>query len=157
MPADKTSYGNESVQTLVTQYASDLPAVSLDGTDFVQEGIISTEVSTEWKTYLPLLSKQDGDLKSQLKEQTTNETMIALLPNLHKLAAICLILPVSTASVERSFSHMKQVKTRLRNRMGEQSSSNLMKVAIESPETLLDKDLDENVCVWNRKYRRIVV
>ena len=67
MPADKTSsYGNESVQTLVTQYASDLPAVSLDATDFVQERIISTEVSTEWKTYLPLLSK-NGDLKLQLK------------------------------------------------------------------------------------------
>ena len=107
VPADKTSYGNESAQTLVTQYASDLPAVSLDGTDFVQEGIISTEVSTEWKTYLPLLSKQNGDLKSQLKELTTNEMMIALLPNLHKLAAICLTLPVSTASVEWSFSHMK--------------------------------------------------
>ena len=91
VPADKTSYGNESVQTLVTQYTSDLPAVSLDGTDFVQERIISTEVSTEWKSYLLLLSKQNGDLKSQLKELTTDETMIALLPNLHKLAAICLI------------------------------------------------------------------
>ena len=88
MPADKTSYGNDSVQILVTQYASDLPAVSLDGTDFVQERIISTEVSTEWKTFLPLLSKQNSDLKSQLKELTSNETMIALLPNLHKLAAI---------------------------------------------------------------------
>ena len=89
VPADNTSYGNESVQTLITQYTSDLPAVSLDGTTFVQERIISTEVSTEWKTYLPLLSKQNGDLKSQLKELTTNEMMIALLPNLHKLAAIC--------------------------------------------------------------------
>ena len=134
MPADKTSYGNESVQPLVTQYASDLPAVCLDGTDFVQERMISAEVSTEWKTYLPLLSKQNGDLKSQLKELISNETMIALLPNLHKLDAFCLTLPVSTASVERSFSHMKQIKTRLRNAMGEQSLSNLMKVTIESPE-----------------------
>ena len=113
MPADKTSYGNQSVQTLVIQYASDLPAVNLDGTDFVQERIISAEVSTEWKTYLPLLSKQNGDLKLKLKELTTNEKMIAFLPNLHRLAAICFTLPVSTASVERSFSHMKQIKTRL--------------------------------------------
>ena len=105
MPADKTSYGNESVQTLVTQYASDLSAVSLDGIDFVQERIISTEVSTEWKIYLLLLFKQNGDLKLLLKELTTNETMIALLPNLHKLAAICLTLLVSTALVDRSFSH----------------------------------------------------
>ena len=53
------------------------------------------------------------DLKLLLKELTTNETMIALLPNLHKLAAICLTLLVSTASVDRSFSHLKQIMTRL--------------------------------------------
>ena len=81
--------------------------------------------------------------------------MIAFLPNLHKLAAICLTLPVSTASVERSFSHMKQIKTRLQNRMEQQSL--LMKVAIESPETLVDKVLEEIVCVWNRKGRRIAI
>ena len=61
--------------------------------------MISAEVSIEWKTYLLLLSKKKGDLKSQLKELTSNETMIALLLNLHKLAAICLTLPDSTASV----------------------------------------------------------
>ena len=61
---------------------------SLDGTDFVQERIIPAEASTEWQTYLLLLFKQNGDLGLQLKELTTNETMIALLPNLHKLAAI---------------------------------------------------------------------
>ena len=83
--------------------------------------------------------------------------MIALLPNLHKLAAIHLTLPVSTASVERSFSHMKQIKTRPRNGKGEQSLSNLMKVAIESPETLVDKYLEEIVCVWNGNSRRIAV
>ena len=104
---------NKSVQTLVTQYISDLPAVSLDGTYFVQERIISTEGCTEWKTYLPLLSKQNGDLKLQLKELTTNETMIALLSNVHKLAAICLTLLVNTASVERSIFQMKEIKTRL--------------------------------------------
>lgn len=42
------------------------------------------------ETYLPLLSKHNGDLKLQLKELTTNETMIALLSNAHKLAEICL-------------------------------------------------------------------
>ena len=83
--------------------------------------------------------------------------MIALLPNLHKLVAICLTLPVSTGSVERSFSYMKRIKTRRRNQMEEQSLSNLMKVAIESPETLVDNDHEDIVCVWNRKSRRIAV
>ena len=112
MPADKTSYGNESVQTLVTQYASDLPAVSLDGIDFVQERKISAQ-NGKHIYFSAQNGKQNGDLKSLLKELTTNETMIALLPNLNKLAAICLTLLVSTASVDRSFSHMKQIKIRL--------------------------------------------
>ena len=35
--------------------------------------------------------------------------------------------------------------------MEEQSLSNLIKVTTEFPETLVDKDLEEIVCVWNRK------
>ena len=93
-----------------------------------------------------MISKQPKhDMKAQLKELATNDTITALLPNLHKLAVIFLSLPVATASVERSFSQMKMIKTRLRNRIGELSLSNLMKIAIESPDTLSDSDLEEIV------------
>ena len=93
-PADKTSYRDESIQTLVTEYESNVPAVSLDGTK--RKNTLSTAVSTECKIYLPLLSEQNGDIKLQL---TTNKMMIALLPNLYKLTAIYLTSSVSTASV----------------------------------------------------------
>ena len=69
--------------------------------------------------------------------------MIALIPNLHKLTAICLTLPVSTASVERSFSRMKQIKTILQNAMGEQSLPNFKKVAIESPKNMQIQTLNK--------------
>ncbi len=36
------------------------------------------------------------------------ELMGAMYPNLKTLASICLTMPVTTASVERSFSHMKK-------------------------------------------------
>ena len=52
---------------------------------------------------------------------------------------------------------MKLIKTRLSNRLGELSLSHLMKIAIESPETLSDSDLEEVVTIWNRKGRRIAV
>ena len=42
--------------------------------------------------------------------------------------------------MEQSFSHMKMIKTRLRNRLKESSS---MKIAIESPEKQSEKDLDD--------------
>ena len=80
-----------------------------------------------------------------------------LFPNLSKIGAICLSIPVTTASVERSFSQMKLIKTRLRSSLNDKSLSNLMKIALESPDELTDSHLEEVVNVWNRKSRRIVV
>ena len=60
----------------------------------------------------------------QLKELLTNDMLIALFPSLHKLATICLSIPFSTASVERSFSDMKLIMNRLCNRLTELSMSN---------------------------------
>ena len=151
-------YGEGAIDTLIDHYAQVCPAETVHGVQFVKEGIISLDVRTEWETYRQLLSKQPKDnLKTQLQELSTNDTLISLLPNLHKLACCCLSLPIGTASVERSFSQMKLIKTRLRNRLGELSLSHLIKIAIESPETLSDSDLEEVVSIWNRKGRRIAV
>ena len=56
------------------------------------------------------------DLASQLHELASNDMLQAMFPNLNTLANICLTIPVATASVDRSFSHiMKMIKTRFRN------------------------------------------
>ena len=60
-----------------------------------------------------------------------------------------------TAYVDHSFSQINMIKTRLRNRLGETNLSHLMKIAIESPQTLSDKELEQIVDIWNRKARRI--
>ena len=74
-----------------------------------------------------------------------------------KIATINLSIPVSTASVERSFSQMKLIKTRLRSSLNDKSLSHLMKIAIESPAEITDSHLEEVVDVWNRKNRKIAV
>ena len=51
-----------------------------------------------------------------------------------KLLNILLTLPVGTATVERSFSQMKLVKTRLRNRVSDINLARLMRIAIEGPD-----------------------
>ena len=79
-----------------------------------------------------------------------------MFPNLSILANVCLTIPVGTASVERSFSHMKMV-SRLRNRLGEANLSYLMKIALESPMALSDEELEQIVTVWTRKPSRIAV
>ena len=96
-------------------------------------------------------------MKAQLKELASNDMIKTLFPNLSKIGAICLSIPVTTASVERSFSQIKLIKTRLRSNLNDKSLSNLMKIALESPDELTDSHLEEVVNVWNRKNRRIVV
>ena len=92
----------------------------------------------------------------QLKELLNNDMLIALFPNLHKLATICLSIPISTASVERRFSDMKLINNCLYCRLTELSLSKLMKIVIQSPEKLSNSDLEE-IVVWNRKGGRIAV
>ena len=94
-------YGDRSIQTLIGQFGRDLPAISLEGTGFEKAAIVSTDFSIEWKTYCQLLIKQPkDDIAMQLKELLTNDMLIALFPNLHKPATICLSISISTVSAE---------------------------------------------------------
>ena len=134
------------------------PADTIDGGEYTAKALISSDIRTEWKTYQSYLSKQrKGTFYSQLTELSTNKMLVTMFPNISTLAKICLAIPVGTASVERSFSQMKLIKTRLRNRIGQSSLSYLMKIAIETLEKLTSEDLNAIVGVWNRKPRRIAV
>ncbi|KAL4018302.1 hypothetical protein IC575_021893 [Cucumis melo] len=58
-------------------------------------------------------------------------------PLVYRLLALALILQVATATIERTFSAMDIVKTRLRNRMGDQLMNDCLITYIEKD--LLDK------------------
>ena len=64
-------------------------------------------------------------------------------PNLSKLAAILSVLSVTTATVERTFSNMKLIKTRLRKRMGDDTLDSTMRISIEGPGHLSNDILEE--------------
>jgi hypothetical protein len=49
-----------------------------------------------------------------------------VFPLVYKLIELVLILPVSTTSVERSFSAMKIIKSKLRNKIGDEWFNHLM-------------------------------
>ena len=57
-----------------------------------------------------------------------------IFPETFKMMNIFLVLPISIASVERSFSHLKIIKTRLRSRLSDCSVAQLMRISIEGPE-----------------------
>ena len=66
--------------------------------------MVSSDLSTEWKTYRQLLIKQPKyDISKQLKKLLTHD----IFSNLYKLATICSSIPTSTASVEQSCSDTK--------------------------------------------------
>ena len=73
-----------------------------------------------------------------------------------KLLNILLTLPVGTATVERSFSDMKMIKTRLRNRLSDDNLQHLMRVAIEGLE-LKDVDFNAILEVFKSKTRRLLL
>ena len=139
------TYGEESVGKLIADYGEDREAETVDGEETVKAAMISTEIRTEWKTFRQLLVKQPQDTTaSQLKELVSNYMLKAMFPNLNKI-------------VERSFSQMKMIKTRLRNSLSDCSLSHLIRIAIEAPEVLSESDLEEIVDVWQRKSRRVNV
>ena len=105
-------YGEDSVDLLLAHYGAEQPA---DTYEYTKKALISPDIRTEWKTFRSYLLKQPKGLYSQLTKLTTNKTLITMFPNISTLANICLSIPVGTASVERSFSQMKLIKTRLRN------------------------------------------
>ena len=74
--------------------------------------------------------------------------MRTLFPNLSKVATISLSIHVATASVARSFSQMKLIKTHLRGSLNDTSLSHLMKIAIEFPAELTDSHVEE-VIDWH--------
>ena len=79
-------------------------------------------------------------MSEQLKELSTNSMLQTMCPSLSTLARVCLTIPVGTASVECSFY-----------------LSHVMEIAIESPQTLSNEELEQIVDVWSRKSRRIYV
>ena len=77
------------------------------------------------------------DLQEVTSRLLTDSTLNVVFPNLATLASLHLVLPVTTATVERSFSDMRQVKTTLRSRLGENTLDQAMRVCIEGPPTLI--------------------
>ena len=79
--------------------------------------------------------------------------LVTMFPNLLKIASIGLMLPISTASVERSFSQVRLIKTRLLNSLTEGRLTHIMRIAIESPDQLKD-EIEVVLDILNMKPRK---
>ncbi len=104
----------------------------------------------EWKIFRNIIfpqyhSEPTRGFHGVVTSFLVNSSLVAGFPNLAaRLATIAMLLPVTTATVERSFSDMKQIKTRLRNRLGEDTLDQAMRISIEGPEKISSDSLDNS-------------
>ncbi|CAM6083696.1 unnamed protein product [Calypogeia fissa] len=107
------SFQKETVITFAQQY------VQTDFTQFELE-----ELDNQLDTYILDVSEhiEFQGLKSinSLSEKMVQTNKHLAYHLVYRVITLALLLPVATASVERSFSAMKLVKHRLRNRMGDE-------------------------------------
>ena len=94
-------------------------------------------------------------LQDVLLPMQVTEAYKGIFPQIFKLIDIILALPIGTATVERSFSDMKMIKTRLRNRLSDCNLDRLMKIAIEGPAELNSVAFDEILDIFKEKNRRL--
>jgi len=101
------------------------------------------------KTKIKEINHEIASLESKVENMQLCEIMASLtdsqkllFPNVVFLLEVAIICPISNATVERLFSYMKLVKTKLRNQMGDSTLDKLLRIKTEGPESLNDAQLE---------------
>ena len=79
------------------------------------------------------------------QEQLVKLLLTELYLRMRLLASVLMVIPVSTADSERSFSTLKRVKTSLRSRMTNKTLNALLTISIDGPSV---SDFDRAVSAW---------
>lgn len=142
-------YGIEKIRT-PTNFYSVAQRIQFQGEIAISQPDINAEdTESEWKLFrrVILVRYKDSTLQQVLSTliDSGNSDIATAFPNFAKVAAIVNVLPVTTATVERSFSAMKLIKTRLRNRLGADALEHTMRICIEGPDQLSDDVLESVV------------
>uniref|UniRef100_A0A6P7F880 52 kDa repressor of the inhibitor of the protein kinase-like n=1 Tax=Diabrotica virgifera virgifera TaxID=50390 RepID=A0A6P7F880_DIAVI len=124
--------------------------------DFYQSDLVHTNrdiLNAEWELW-----KSHWKI-AQVTPKTATSVLKALkdegdaFPNMKFLLGILAVLPVTTASVERSFSTLKRPKTYLRNSIGEERSLPLHSYPYIHRD--LQVKTEEIICQYTRTPRRL--
>ena len=79
-----------------------------------------------------------------------------IFPETFKMMNIFLEFTIGTASVQRSFSYLKMIKTRLRSCLSDCSVAQLMRISIEGPE-INAVEFEEILEIFKEHNRRILL
>ena len=137
------THGEENLRVLTHHYGRD--------------GVVSVEGSqVELKTFNSVVASS-VPLKTMTTHQLMSHVLCCMFPNLAKLAAIGLLLPLSTVDCKRGFSTLSRVKTNLRNRLINKTLNHLLVISIEGPNPA-DYPYEQACSLWaSWRNRRIQV
>ncbi|XP_057538102.1 uncharacterized protein LOC130815630 [Amaranthus tricolor] len=111
-PANSFSnYNKEKILKMAKLYPDDFDYLVIDCLSFELDAVVGVCSIDERFSNLTTL----GDLSNTL----VRTGLCNLCPTFFKLLKLALILPISTATVERVFSAMKLIKTKLRNKISD--------------------------------------
>ena len=159
------AHGLEEIRILADFYGNDA-TVEYEGTIYTSSPLLDRDkLLSEWNTFKRALIQEkksimqttrnsQPSLQDILQSMQEYEAYKSIFPQMFSLMNILLAIPMSTATVERSFSQMKLVKNRLRNRLSDVSLPQLMRIAIEGPE-LRDINFEEILDIFAQQNRRI--
>ena len=126
------------------KFSRETTEIEYEGNVFsIPANVDKAETRHEWKAFKLVIIEEKNLL---LKELATGEAKFVTFPNIKILLTIAMVLPVSTATVEHSFSDMKQIKID-HNQLLPASVFKLMIIAIEGPQ-LHEVDFDAVLASW---------
>ena len=133
---------------------------TLKGLDDEELSEISSKLASTYESDLPDPSHLLHEMKRWKNtcvhiahQQTLDEALLSanehFYPNIHILLKLLLVLPISTATAERTFSSLRILKTWLRSTMAEERLSGLALMYIHRNIPLNNKEIIEkwyNLC-----------
>lgn len=87
----------------------------------------------------------------------SNDALQKCNKNILLLLELMLIMPTSTASVERGFSFMNRLCTPLRNRLNQVTLDSIMRICMEGPQELKNNVLEQMVDLFRDKKERAIL
>ena len=116
---------------------------------------------SKWRIFKRLLygKYEKYNVQHMTSSVLASESQCLLFPNIVKVIQIYQIIPLTTATVERSFSTVKLVKTNIRSRLIDCTLDSCMRIAIEGPDSLADDDIEAIISIYleTKKTRRLAV
>eukprot|EP00665_Eupelagonemidae_sp_cell47_P017468 gene17468-biopygen8941 len=159
------NYGDDDLRVILdfygkqcSQSVTDSKTNAVIKQGHTREAIVNADKCiAQWIDFRRMLSEgvRDGkfvDVTSFLRHFFSNK-MDDLYPDLSDLLIISAVMPVGSCSVERCFSAMKRIKTRLRNRLADQNLEWLLISSMEGADWA-QQDSDEEVAKVELQKRR---